>query len=166
MTLTLPRILKLVDEFNSNQIWQLLGEQTTIDNVKIINIDPFVIQSEGVNYLLTSDRDHQDNTIDYILLTSKIPKRADFNAGRIKIQRWLKHPLFKNIIPQEVVSTWVDKFKFIKENELQNIKGLRPPQIGALHSILAHVQNADDKAIVVMPTGAKKTNFEQFKARN
>ena len=157
MTLTLPRMLKLVDEFNSNQIWQLLGEQTTIDNVKIINIDPFVIQSEGVNYLLTSDRDHQDNTIDYILLTSKIPKRADFNAGRIKIQRWLKHPLFKNIIPQEVVSTWVDKFKFIKENELQNIKGLRPPQIGALHSILAHVQNADDKAIVVMPTGTGKT---------
>ncbi len=157
MTLTLPKILNLVDEINSNQIWQLLGEQSTIDNVQIITIDPFVIQSEGINYLLTSDKTHQDNAIDYILLTSKIPRRADFNAERIVIQRWLKHPLFQNITPENVVTTWVDKFKFIKENELLNIKGLRPPQIGALHSILAHIHNADDKAIVVMPTGTGKT---------
>lgn len=157
MKLTLPQILQLVDEISSNQIWQLLGEQTIIDNVQIISVDPFVIQSEGVNYLLTSDKNHQDITIDYILLTSKIPRRADFNAGRINIQRWLKHPLFQNITPEDVVTTWVDKFKFIKENEQQNIKGLRPPQIGALHSILSHIHNADDKAIVVMPTGTGKT---------
>ncbi len=157
MKLTLPRILKLVDEINSNQIWQLLGEQTTIDNVQIINAAPFIIQSEGINYLLTSDKDHQDNTIDYILLTSKIPRRADFNAGTIIIKRWLKHPLFQNIKPEEVVTTWIDKFKFIKENEQQNIKGLRPPQVGALHSILAHIHNTDDKAIIVMPTGTGKT---------
>lgn len=157
MTLTLPRILKLVDEINSNQIWQLFGEQTTIDNVQIISTAPFVIQSEGLNYLLTSEKNHQDDTIDYILLTSKIPRRADFTAGKIIIQRWLKHPLFQNKTPEEVVTTWVDKFKFIKENEQQNIKGLRPPQVGALHSILAHIHNADDKAIVVMPTGTGKT---------
>lgn len=157
MTLTLPRILKLVDEISSNQIWQLFGEQTTIDNVQIISTDPFVIQSGGVKYLLTSNKDYQDNTIDYILLTSKIPRRADFNAGRIKIQRWLKHPVFQPLTPEEVVTSWINNFKFIKENEEQNIKGLRPPQIGALHSILAHIHNADDKAIIVMPTGTGKT---------
>lgn len=157
MTLTLPRILKLVDEVNSNQIFQLLGEQTIIDNVQIVSITPFIIQSESINYLLTSDKNYVDNKVDYILLTSKIPKRADLNAGRIKIQRWLKHPLFQNITPEEVVATWIDKFKFVKENEQQNIRGLRPPQVGALHSILAHVHNAEDKAIVVMPTGTGKT---------
>ena len=157
MNLTLPKIFKLVDEIGSNQIWHFLGEQKKIDNVQIISTTPFAVQSLGVNYLLTSDKNHQDDTIDYILLTSKIPRRADFNAGRINIQRWLKHPLFQNITPEDVVATWVDKFKFIKENEQQNIKGLRPPQIGALHSILAHIHNADDKAIVVMPTGTGKT---------
>lgn len=157
MTLTLPKISKLIDEIGSNQIWQFLGEQTTIDNVQIISTDPFVIQSEGVNYLLTSNKNYQDDTIDYILLTSKIPRRADFNAGRINILRWLKHPLFQTITPEDVVATWVDKFKFIKENEQLNIKGLRPPQVGALYSILAHIHNADDKAIVVMPTGTGKT---------
>lgn len=157
MNLTLPKIFKLVDEIGSNQIWQFLGEQTTINDVQIISTDPFVIQSEGVNYLLTSNKNYQDDTIDYILLTSRIPRRTDFNTGRINIQRWLKHPLFKNITPEDVVATWVDKFKFIKENEQLNIKGLRPPQIGALYSILAHIHNADDKAIVVMPTGTGKT---------
>jgi superfamily II DNA or RNA helicase len=157
MTLTLPRISKLIDEIGSNQIWQYLGEQTTIDNVQIISTDPFVIQSEGVNYLLTSNKNYEDDAIDYILLTYKIPKRADFNAGRINILRWLKHPLFQTITQEDVVATWVDKFKFIKENEQLNIKGLRPPQVGALYSILAHIHNADDKAIVVMPTGTGKT---------
>lgn len=157
MNLTLPKIFKLVDEIGSNQIWQFLGEQTTINDVQIISTDPFVIQSEGVNYLLTSNKNHQDDTIDYILLTSRIPRRTDFNTGRINIQRWLKHPLFKNITPEYVVDTWVDKFKFVKENEQLSIKGLRPPQIGALYSILAHIHNADDKAIVVMPTGTGKT---------
>jgi superfamily II DNA or RNA helicase len=157
MTFALPKILKLVDEVGSNQIWQLLGEQTTIDNVQLITTTPFVIQSEGVNYLLTNNKNYQDDTNEYILLTSKIPGRADFNAGRINILRWLKHPLYQNITPEYVVTTWIDKFKFIKENEQQNIKGLRPPQIGALHSILAHIHNADDKAIVVMPTGTGKT---------
>lgn len=157
MKLALPKILKLVDEISSNQIWQYLGEQTTIDNVQIISTNPFVIQSEGVNYLLTRNKNYQDDTIDYILLTSKIPRRADFNAGRINILRWLKHPLFQTITPEDVVVTWIDKFKFIKENEQLNIKGLRPPQIGALYSILAHIHNADDKAIVVMPTGTGKT---------
>ena len=115
MNLTLPKIFKLVDEIGSNQIWHFLGEQKKIDNVQIISTTPFAVQSLGVNYLLTSDKNHQDDTIDYILLTSKIPRRADFNAGRINIQRWLKHPLFQNITPEDVVATWVDKFKFIKE---------------------------------------------------
>ena len=60
-------------------------------------------------------------------------------------------------MPEDVVNTWRDSFKFVKENEQIGIKGLRPPQIGALYSILAHIQNRDDKAIVVMPTGTGKT---------
>lgn len=108
--------------------------------------------------MLTSDNNIDVNgEIDYVLLTSKKPTRADLNAERIKFKRWLKKHLFLNKTPSEVVSTWVDKFKFIKENEQENTKGLRPPQVGALYSILAHIQNAEDKAIVVMPTGTRKT---------
>lgn len=158
MTIILPKILKLVAEISTNEIWQYFGEETNIQNFQVISINPLVIDSVGTSYLLTSEKNFQDNvTYDYILLTSKKPTKADLNAGRVKIKRWLKHPLFQTKTPDEVVGTWTNKFKFIKENEQANIKGLRPPQVGALYSILAHVQNAEDKAIVVMPTGTGKT---------
>lgn len=158
MRITLPEIVKLVAENNTNEIWQYFGEDKTIDNVQIISTTPFIIESSGIKYLLTNDKDYQDKeAYNYILLTSKIPKKADLKAGKIKFKRWLKHPLFQNKTPDEVLNTWVNKFKFIKENEQENIKGLRPPQVGALYSILAHIQNAEDKAIVVMPTGTGKT---------
>lgn len=158
MALIFPKILKLVFESNSNEVWQYFGEEFTINNFQIVSTNPFVIESSGVNYLLTSDKKYQENGVnDHVLLTSRMPTRADLNAGRIKIKRWLKHPRYQNKGPDEIVSTWIDKFKFIKENEQENIKGLRPPQVGALYSILAHVQNSEDKAIVVMPTGTGKT---------
>lgn len=158
MELILPKIQKLVFENNTNEIWQWFGDEITIQNITISSVNPLVIQSSEICYLLTNDKDIEDDGVyNYILLTAKKPKRADVEAGNIKFKRWLKHPLFQSKTPEEVVNTWVDKFKFIKENEQANIKGLRPPQVGALHSILAHVENTEDKAIVVMPTGTGKT---------
>ncbi|MGC4130290.1 MAG: DEAD/DEAH box helicase family protein [Bergeyella sp.] len=158
MALTFPKISRLIYENSGNEIWQYFGEESTIQDFEIVSTNPFIIESAGVHYLLTNDKNVEvNNANDYILLTSRKPSRADLNAGRIKFVRWINHPLFRTITPDEVVNTWVDKFKFIKENEQENIKGLRPPQVGALHSILAHIHNADDKAIVVMPTGTGKT---------
>jgi superfamily II DNA or RNA helicase len=157
MELHLPRITKLLYENGGNEVWQHFGGEYTIFNVRTISINPFVIESENIKYLLTSDKNYQDNETEYVILTSKRPSRSDLDANQIKFKRWLKHPDFKNNTPEEVVGTWSGKFKFIKENEQENIKGLRPPQIGALYSILAHFQNPDDKAIVVMPTGTGKT---------
>lgn len=158
MTLALPKISKLDFENNGNEIWQYFGNAYSLSNIQIINTTPFIIECEGINYILTNDKtDPNIEANEYALLTSKKPTRADFNSGKIKIKQWLKHPLFQNKTPEDVVNTWVDNFKFIKENEQANIKGLRPPQLAALHSILAHVQNPEDKAIVVMPTGTGKT---------
>lgn len=157
MELQLPRITNLLYENGGNEVWQYFGEEYTILNIRIISNNPFVIESANKKYLLTSDKGFQGNEVEYVLLTSKKPSKSDLVAKQIKFKRWMKHPDFKNNTPEEVVNTWSDKFKFIKENEQENIKGLRPPQIGALYSILAHFQNPDDKAIVVMPTGTGKT---------
>ncbi|HBL77397.1 MAG: DNA/RNA helicase [Bacteroidetes bacterium GWF2_42_66] len=157
MTFTLPKISKLVYQNNGNEIWQYFGIESSINDVQISSINPFIVESNDIKYVLTSDKTFQDDAFEYILLTSRRPSRSDFSSGRIKIKRWLKHPHFQNKTPKEIVSTWSDKFKFVKENEQENIKGLRPPQIGALYSILAHIQNPEDKAIVVMPTGTGKT---------
>ena len=136
MELQLPRITNLLYDNGGNEVWQYFGGEYTIFNIRIISINPFIIESASKNYLLISDKNYQDDDAnEYILLTSKKPSKTDLVAGQIKIKRWLKHPSLKNYLPEEVVSTWNDKFKFVKENEQESIKGLRPPQIGALYSI-------------------------------
>ncbi|WP_218164101.1 DEAD/DEAH box helicase family protein [Chitinophaga sancti] len=92
-----------------------------------------------------------------MLLTSKKPRRVDLSSERIIFKQWLKHPSFQALTPDIVRSTWIDNFKFVKEDEESHTRGLRSPQIGALYSLLAHFQNPDDKAIIVMPTGTGKT---------
>ena len=59
------------------------------------------------------------------------------------------------LTPNEIAESWKGLFCFKKENG--TIMGLRSPQIGALHSMLAHVEDGEERAIVVMPTGTGKT---------
>lgn len=67
-----------------------------------------------------------------------------------------KHPSVSKI-----VSSWHNCFHYKQEmrNEMGEIVqfGLRPPQIGALHSILAHWSISRKPALVIMPTGTGKT---------
>jgi superfamily II DNA or RNA helicase len=69
---------------------------------------------------------------------------------------YIKLPDHKNIL-----QTWEGRFNYKKEvkDETGNITqfGLRPPQIGALHSILSHWSISIKPAVVVMPTGTGKT---------
>lgn len=158
MPLALPIVANLLYKKNDNEIWQYFRGETILQNFQVLGIKPFTIESNGINYLLTSDKNFEvDNGAEYVLLTSKKPTRSNLNANKIEFKRWLKHPDFVNLTPEQVTSTWKGKFKFVKENEEENIKGLRPPQIGALYSILAHIQNPEDKAIIIMPTGTGKT---------
>lgn len=61
--------------------------------------------------------------------------------------------------PAEIASSWVNKFNFRAEDSDLELKGLRPPQIGALHAISAEFSR--DREIepctVVLPTGTGKT---------
>ena len=56
---------------------------------------------------------------------------------------------------KDIANSWQGKFHFNKETE--NSPGLRSPQIGALHALMAHVEDGEDSAIIVMPTGTGKT---------
>jgi superfamily II DNA or RNA helicase len=67
-----------------------------------------------------------------------------------------KHPSVSGI-----VLSWHNGFQYKQEkrNDIGEVVqfGLRPPQIGALHSILAHWSISNKPALVVMPTGTGKT---------
>ncbi|RTL12477.1 MAG: DEAD/DEAH box helicase [Neisseriaceae bacterium] len=158
MNLKLPQLLKLVDKLSGNSIWESFGYWKGEVNIEVVSKKPFVIKADSDFYLLTSKiNDPYIQEYDYVLLTSKRPTAKDVRLDKISIIRWIKHPKLLNYTPDYIVSTWDSCFKFVKENLSKGIKGLRSPQIGALHSILAHIQNPDGRAIVVMPTGTGKT---------
>ncbi|SKB69900.1 DEAD/DEAH box helicase [Maribacter arcticus] len=157
MEKNLPKIEKLIYTNGSNFIKQFYND-SPIENFKFVQSTPFIISSKKEFYFITSKpEDIIPENCNYAILTTKKPSKKDFEASSIKFKRWLKHPLFQDLTPQDVVNSWQGKFKFIKEDFDNDIKGLRPPQMGALYSILAHVQNPEDKGIVVMPTGTGKT---------
>jgi superfamily II DNA or RNA helicase len=59
----------------------------------------------------------------------------------------------------DVITSWQDAFRYHEENIQTGSSGLRIPQMGALHAVLAHWSVApEDPASVVMPTGTGKTD--------
>ena len=153
MEIKLPNIEKLIFSNGSNVIKQYYSDSPTV-NFEFVQSTPFILSSNGDSFFITSKVDDEiPEGCNYALLSSRKPYKKYFLSDSLKIKRWLKHPFFEDLTPQDVVSSWKSKFKFIKEDVENDIKGLRPPQIGALYSILAHVQAPEDKGIVVMPTG-------------
>ncbi|MBM7558160.1 DEAD/DEAH box helicase [Halanaerobacter jeridensis] len=81
---------------------------------------------------------------------------------------WEKHPKMNfgekvdfDFNVKETKKSWRNSFSFKKEirNEENEIvqSGLRPPQIGAIHSMMSHSIVSDKPATIVMPTGTGKT---------
>ena len=81
----------------------------------------------------------------------------------IREGRWIKHPLLTGAAfdyedeIRQVLESWTGAFSYIEEDAEQGIKGLRGPQIGAVHAIHAHWSVSDAPATIVMPTGTGKT---------
>jgi superfamily II DNA or RNA helicase len=80
--------------------------------------------------------------------------------------KWLTHP---NLVEaseanldhgtqlRNIINSWDNAFSYLEEKPLKNIKGLREPQIGAVHAVHAHWSVSQEPATVVMPTGTGKT---------
>jgi superfamily II DNA or RNA helicase len=78
---------------------------------------------------------------------------ADLAAGA-----WLRHPQLGNgAAYQHVLDSWRGAFSYAEEDQDNNIIGLRPPQIGAVHAVHSHWSVSNAPATIVMPTGTGKT---------
>ena len=82
-------------------------------------------------------------------------------------KKWIRHPYQQrspdsidgidlNKYIEAIVSSWERVFSGLKEENGAET-GLRPPQIGAVHAMLAHWSVSDQAATIVMPTGTGKT---------
>ena len=79
----------------------------------------------------------------------------DLNAGTDLV--WRRPPVVHALSAHEIVASWEGKFRFVQEDEDRDIVGLREPQVGAIHAVLAHLAVETSPATVVMPTGTGKT---------
>ncbi|MBE5320944.1 DEAD/DEAH box helicase family protein [Pedobacter sp. MR2016-19] len=155
--LVLPKVLSIKYNIDGNKILQYLDDEKSLPDCELLSKEPFVVSADQQQYLITNKRDVIMDDHSHILLSSRKPTKKDFESNSLNLTEWLKHPKLINVNVEEVSQSWVGNFNFIKEQEEFGISGLRAPQLGALHSILAHQHNADDVGIVVMPTGTGKT---------
>lgn len=73
---------------------------------------------------------------------------------------WLLHPdITGEVLSVESIrESWIDAFRYRLESRNEGRFGLRPPQLGAVHAVLAHWAVSNSVATVVMPTGTGKTD--------
>ncbi|WP_316844476.1 DEAD/DEAH box helicase [Pedobacter psychrodurus] len=153
----LPKVLNVLYNTGGNKIIQYCAENSILENCILHSRDPFIIKSEDRHLVITTNKDFVSEEYSYVLLSSRVPTKRDFEAENLNLIEWLKHPSIVHSTPQDVTTSWSESFNFIKEDTENNIDGLRNPQLGAIHSILAHKYSGDDIGIVVMPTGTGKT---------
>lgn len=157
MKYTLPEVLRN-NKYKENNILRLCNPVESIE-FDIVKEKPFIVKSSfGDKYLLTNDKnDTLKDSYQNVLLIKELPTKEKLISGKIEFISWIKHTKLKDIKPDEVLKTWKNSFKFIKEDSSLGIKGLRPPQISALYSILSHLISPKERGVVVMPTGTGKT---------
>lgn len=153
----LPRVLNIKYSKGGNRIIQHCTNEAVLEDCVIQNNTPFTIKSGEDVYVITTDKNFLSDDYSFVILSSRKPTKRDFEAENLNLIEWLKHPAIVPSTCEEVTASWSGNFFFIKENPEKNIIGLRNPQLGAVHSILAHGYNQDDIGIIVMPTGTGKT---------
>ncbi len=133
-----------IEVYDANNIWGYLIHQTGDDG----------------NILAVTDERIIPNEFDKVLLIESaipVPTQAI---------KWLRHPRMQhnpNLIHdvnfnqeiETIFSSWKYSFQFREASKTN--RGLRPPQIGAVHAILAHWAVSHQVATIVMPTGTGKT---------
>lgn len=141
-----------------NQIIHLIQATNVLDcTIDWLSNNCLVLNdTNSIEYFTTSDRNNIPSDKDYVLLAKKFTKK-DISTNKIVLLEWLKHPRKKIYLPDEITDSWSEAFNFKKENPEKNILGLRTPQIGAIHAVLAHLTNAKETGNIILPTGTGKT---------
>lgn len=100
------------------------------------------------------------------IIQTKLDGFADADSVDLSAARWLRHPGIPDSsgVPIDfsertsaVLASWGGAFSYLEENPSKQIKGLRPPQAGAVHAVHAHWAVGDEPATIIMPTGTGKT---------
>lgn len=173
MRIWFPPLLKIDERVNRNVVQQFVepgyyqnaNVETFIENdVKEYLITPLLHDGDPI-LAVTSDA-NLNNKYQRILRIRSGSQEVEKVALSLSDGSWVRHPLLNDVLAHpidyanqisEVISSWQNSFSFIEESLDFDKLGLRIPQIGAIHAVLAHWAITDEAATVVMPTGTGKT---------
>ena len=115
-----------------------------------------VVIDKGLRFCLTGNAGVYDEDAKYVLLTDRVPTKQKLIDNVIKQKYWIKHPKQIEATPEDVITSWENRFHFKIEKDEAH-PGLRKPQMGALHALLSHMFSPCETATIVLPTGTGKT---------
>ena len=174
MKIQLPAIFAIDERLNKNTIQQLIEPKASLEVI----VEHYE-KNRVKGYILIPTDDNNERII--AIYNQANPPEEFSKALRIKPEdliendsdstdlsgrKWIKHPELCRIPKapldykkqlQDILNSWQDTFSYKSEDISNNVQGLRPPQIGAVHAIHAHWVVSDEVATIVMPTGTGKT---------
>lgn len=111
-------------------------------------------------YITNKKSKNLDNKENRAILQYSFPPDTTIFNENTKLN-WLYSPkeIQEHLTPEQISDSWYGKFHFKPEDEEKKIKGLRTPQIGALHAISSEFSRSlnIEPCTVVLPTGTGKT---------
>lgn len=169
MKVTFPTFYRINLKIGKNLICQLGAPQYCCD----ANLETLtgrkrykltdVVGGVEIDLLTTSSR--PNSTSPSALWLAGVTVENDLSELDLSGARWLNHQLLRNFAVQadfernvsDVRDSWQNAFTHKVENIEKGIYGLRPPQIGGVHSVQGHWSVHSSPATVVLPTGVGKT---------
>lgn len=168
MHITFPNVLAVNEERLKNTIRQIAEgaarlEGTTVP-FKRDKLDGILFRSlDGVETVIAQPVRSAPITLPRVLATSVALNGEDVD---LRSGDWINHPILiaRHGRPfdfpgelQAVLDSWSGTFSYVEQDPAREEKGLRGPQIGAIHAVHAHWAVSDRVATIVMPTGTGKT---------
>jgi superfamily II DNA or RNA helicase len=168
MKIKLPPVFAISLRRNGNTISQLLSPIATVDGTSATYkgnriSGTVLVPADAGQILVTRKKVKVPESFDCAIYNPETVRAIggllDYSAGS-----WLKHPALSGALQADPVASaaaayasWHNAFRYVQENLASGSVGLRNPQIGALHAILAHWTVGNEPATIVMPTGTGKT---------
>lgn len=170
----LPNILAIDSVINGNSIRQLY-EPTRQVEANIANYKNRTFAGKIIIPTNATDDAHilvVEKSVPFpdgyhkILAAQPARLEGDDQFVDLSTDKWHRHPGIVEGFAEagvcqthldETIASWKNAFSYLEENEAEKIKGLRLPQIGAIHAVHAHWAVSEKPATIVMPTGTGKT---------
>ncbi len=151
----IPECYSSIIRFGKNTARQLLE----VSEIGLLDFqsDPLTVRGKNNQKLVFISSVISDDSISerYLYLSTSSLQHPGITPFESQVS-WIGNLTTEH--PSNVILTWKNNFEFIQEDNASGKKGLRLPQLGALHSILGYWTTEYPKpATVVLPTGTGKT---------